>query len=452
MGTSNGDPGHRRRCSGRCPFALRRPRRDGRPRYRGRCRPAARRTAHRAGRFPKLNGADTAPADGSGNFTVTGTARWLHYDALHVKFTFFASNGDDGGALQCLIAVTDTRPPLERRVRLHRLAGYVDLSPQGVTQGLRRSFLTTIDFDQVSFSFSSYDLSKPTTLSVGDPPAAGLAFTASVDAVADVFKTVTEVAGTLGTLAVSGAVTKLTDAPELAVRCSFTGATLTLSKEISLDLTALVIRSGLSADTPVGPSLEIDARLANPLHPLDLVVRFGVGSGTIAIEAAFEDGGVFSLNDLAGLLGLDANDLASALPGEAHARSFASRPSRPARSLNENTPPSSNAAWNRDRAAADAKAHDHEPAGATVFASRTSISSDGPPGVSALSPLRGARSIRKSRDLLRQRQRGTRERAPDRQLRRVGELGHRPADGKGLHATSVTVLKTSTTGAVRRLR
>src|SRR5262249_2383622 len=134
------------------------------------------------------------------------------------------------------------------------------------------------------------------------------------DAVAGIWDTITQIAGTLGTLSISGAVTNLTDAPELAVRCSFTGASLTLTKEVALDLTALVIRSGVSANTPVGPSLEIDARLKNPLHPLGLVVRFGVSSSKLAIETTFEDNNIFSLNDLTKLLKLDARGLADALP------------------------------------------------------------------------------------------------------------------------------------------
>ena len=64
------------------------------------------------GASPKLHCADTPPADGSGNVTIRHRTL-AALDALHVKFTFCASNGDDGGALQCLIAVTDTVPRLE---------------------------------------------------------------------------------------------------------------------------------------------------------------------------------------------------------------------------------------------------------------------------------------------------------------------------------------------------
>jgi hypothetical protein len=280
--------------------------------------------------FPTIGNAMLSTPDGAGNFTLTGTTSWLQFTGVQVEIRFFVSHDTTQtpeDAVQCIVQPSTVMSSWYLANDYPNLPGYVDFSPQAIANGLQSSFLKLIDFQHVSFVFSSYDFMSETGLAptssssyagakqfAGEVMSAGTHFSASFPAVGDVWSTVQLVVGNLSTLNIIGHITQQDSDLLLTLEYPLLAASLQLNETLALTLRTLIIQSGLTATSSINPNFTIMAQISNPDFPFDLIIGLDIGSTEIALTGSFADGKLLTLADMIGLLGIKALDLTQFLP------------------------------------------------------------------------------------------------------------------------------------------
>lgn len=283
----------------------------------------------------EIFGAVVSPQDKQGNFTVHGTAALLQFGPLPVEISFFASqeaSPQSQPKLQCIIRALQPLSAWNIIQDYPNAPGYVDHAPANVMAGRQPSFLAQMGFSQVVWLFSSFDFGQldrednsggqPTVrVSLTDPPKlseallqAGINFTASMATADEIWQAVKQITGDLSNLDVTAHLTARDDDLQLMVSHSFIGVTLDIGRGLSLALTKLIVRSGLTTNTAVEPGFAIETRMGSDERALYLMLDINIGSSLVSVQGSFGEGKVFTLADLAETIKLSDLDLSQQLP------------------------------------------------------------------------------------------------------------------------------------------
>ena len=109
----------------------------------------------------QLSSVALSTPDETGNFTVSGSSELMKFGKVTLDFDFFVAFSDSDAqieTLQCVIRPASTFNTWNLTNDFPDMPGYVDYS--AVEQGLQTSFLTLIEFKDLSFRFSSFDFSS----------------------------------------------------------------------------------------------------------------------------------------------------------------------------------------------------------------------------------------------------------------------------------------------------
>lgn len=286
-----------------------------------------------------ISNADISEQDSEGNFSISGTTQLLNFEPSPVKISFFLSQdslNSDQSNVECLIELNKIINSWNLTQDYPNLPGYIDYSPSKISEGIQPSFLQQIEFNQVTFIFSSFDFAeaelnpdnKNNTFTGTKKLAerflkAGINFTANIEAKGDFWNSVKYFKDDLDQLHVLAQITD-DSGLLLTVRCPFENSTFQISSSLSVTLDALIIKSGLTANSYISPSFAIESHIASTQHTLNLTINITIGSNSASISGSFADGKTFGLGNLLNTLGISGLDLSSDLPNDTSESSFGS--------------------------------------------------------------------------------------------------------------------------------
>ncbi len=281
----------------------------------------------------QLSSVALSTPDETGNFTVSGSSELMKFGKVTLDFDFFVAFSDSDAqieTLQCVIRPASTFNTWNLTNDFPDMPGYVDYS--AVEQGLQTSFLTLIEFKDLSFRFSSFDFSlngstgkstsyKGEAAIDGEKLKEGINFGATIDTNGDFWKTVKQITGELGKMQLFAHI--MDDRGALSFEA---GANLNyvfkISDGLSVTLKKLMISSGLNNNSLQSPTFSLMSEIAAIQPPLELEIDLDIGRSWIHFFGFFEEGRVLTLTDIASKLGMKGLEIDKLLPTGSTVESF----------------------------------------------------------------------------------------------------------------------------------
>ncbi len=278
----------------------------------------------------KVSSATFSKPDETGNFTLHGESTLMKFGEQKLDFDFFVSyqkNNEQTEALQCVIRPAMKFPSWNLTQDFPDMPGYVDYSMEKVGEGLQESFLTLIEFQNLTFSFSSYGFSQngstgKSTSYTGDKSIdeeiikEGINFGAQIETEAPFWHTVQQIIGSLGKIRLFAHI--MDDSGSISFEAgSHLNAVFVISGPLKVNLKKLMITSGLGKESVVSPTFSIFSEIDGFTPALELEIDTGINRPWIRFAGFFEDSRVMTLPDLLKSLGVEGLDVTSLLPVDA---------------------------------------------------------------------------------------------------------------------------------------